>query len=623
MTAETFTPLVSDPLPAPKTPYDGVLQAFLRDFFEAYPVAGTGIGYHLVDHEWGDWDEAGRAKRIAMLRSHQAAASDLDEGQLSAEERIDRGLLLESIDESLFLEETLREDAWDPLNTVAILGGGLFSLIARDFAPWAHRGAAFLRRVQGLPEILDAARRNLVGLPGRPVSLLHTETAITQLRGVGELIDEGLEEAKRRAAEGELPELPAQLETAATAAREALEAFRVALDTEIRARAKDEGRLGGELFQQKLEFTLASDLPYQELLTRARRDWAAVRAEMVRLAREQWSTWLPGQPIPDAVPGDEEAEGRIVRPVLDAIAQEHRKPHELLEWSQAEVNNIEAFCRERDMIGLPDEPLKITWTPVFMRAYGRAFLDSPGPLDRGLPSQFWITPPDESLGEEATESYLREDNDRMVKLMCIHEGIPGHYLQLAYSNRSPSLTRTIFRSGMFAEGWAVYVTQVMMDVGYGADDPALMLNHWKFYLRAVTNAIIDVAIHVEGMNEQQAMDLMVAGGFQEQDEARAKWLRARLTSTQLSTYYLGSVGMWDLEVEARHRAAKAAGAGEDAVPAQRIVGGLGETPGFDYRRHLESVISHGSPPIKWVRRILAEEAEAGAAGAAGSAGTPA
>jgi uncharacterized protein (DUF885 family) len=623
MTSETFTPLVSDPLPAPKTPYDRALHGYLRDFFEAYPVSATGIGYHLVDHEWGDWSEEGRTRRVSMLGSHRDAVRALDEAQLSPEERIDRGLLLESIDEALFLEETLREDAWDPLNTVAILGGGLFSLIARDFAPWPHRGAAFLRRVQGLPSVLDAARHNLVGLPGRPVSLLHTETAIAQLSGVGDLIEEGLEEAKRRAAEGELPELPAQLEAAGAAAREALEAFRVALDTEIRARARDEGRLGGQLFQQKLTFTLGSDLPYQELLERARRDWAAVRAEMVRLAREQWSTWVPDQPLPDAAPGDEEAEGRIVRPVLDAIAQEHRKPHELLEWSQAEVDHIEAFCREHDIIGLTDEPLQITWTPVFMRAYGRAFLDSPGPLDRGLPSQFWITPPDESLGEEATESYLREDNDRMVKLMCIHEGIPGHYLQLAYSNRSPSLTRTIFRSGMFAEGWAVYVTQVMMDAGYGADDPALMLNHWKFYLRAVTNAIIDVAIHVEGMDEQGAMDLMVAGGFQEQDEARAKWLRARLTSTQLSTYYLGSVGMWDLEVEARKRAAVAAGAREDAVPAQRVVGGLGETPGFDHRRHLESVISHGSPPIKWVRRILAEEAEASAGRPSGTAVAPA
>ena len=305
---------------------------------------------------------------------------------------------------------------------------------------------------------------------------------------------------------------------------------------------------------------------------------------MVRLAREAWSTWVPDRPLPDATAGDEEAENAIVRPVLDAIAGEHRQPSELLDWCTDEVRRIEDFCADKDVIGLADEPLKITWTPVFMRAYGRAFLDSPGPLDKGQMSHFWITPPDESLGAEATESYLREDNDRMLRLLCIHEGVPGHYLQLAWSNRSPSLTRTIFTSGMFAEGWAVYVTQVMMDLGYGDHEPALLLNHWKFYLRAVINAILDVEVHANGMTEQAALDLMVRGGFQETDEARAKWLRAQLTSTQLCTYYLGSIGMWDLEVEARQRAAVAAGLDAAVVPAQRVVGDLGETPGFNYRQ---------------------------------------
>ena len=148
----------------------------------------------------------------------------------------------------------------------------------------------------------------------------------------------------------------------------------------------------------------------------------------------------------------------------------------------------------------------------------------------------------------------------MLRLLAIHEGVPGHYLQGAYANRSPSLARAVFSSGMFAEGWAVYVTQVMMDLGYGDHEPALLLTHWKFYLRAITNALMDVAIHCEGMTEEQAMDLMVGGGFQEAHEARAKWLRARLTATQLSTYYVGALEMWDIEVEARRRAAIAAGA---------------------------------------------------------------
>jgi hypothetical protein len=231
-------------------------------------------------------------------------------------------------------------------------------------------------------------------------------------------------------------------------------------------------------------------------------------------------------------------------------------------------------------------------------------LQSPGPLDKGLPSYFWITPPDESLGPEAVESYLREDNDRMNILLAIHEGVPGHYLQGAYANESGSLARAVFASGTFAEGWAVYVTQVMMDLGYRDNEPGLWLTHWKFYLRAITNAIMDVAIHTEDMTEEQAMDLMVNGGFQEQDEARGKWLRARISSTQLSTYYVGSLEMWDLEVEGRRRAASASGADEESVPPQRIAGGMGQTPGFDYRAHLEAVISHGTPPIKWVRRQM-------------------
>jgi uncharacterized protein (DUF885 family) len=294
----------------------------------------------------------------------------------------------------------------------------------------------------------------------------------------------------------------------------------------------------------------------------------------------------------------------VARRVFDAIAKVHHRPDELLDFSRAEIKRIEEFCRVKGVIGLPDEPLQVTWTPVFQRAFGRAFLQAPGVLDKGLSSYFWITPPDESLGPEATESYMREDNDRMLRLLAIHEGVPGHYLQGAYANRTPSLVRAIFASGMFSEGWAVYATQVMMDRGYGEHEHALLLTHWKFYLRAAINALIDGAIHTQGMTEEEAISLLVDGGFQEADEARAKYLRARLTSTQLSTYFLGSLEMWEVEEEARRRAAVAAGAGAGAVPAQRIAGGMGQTPGFDYRAHLESVISYGAPPIKWVRKAL-------------------
>ncbi len=592
----TFANLAPDNRPEPQSPFDRAVRDLLDDLFELQPVWATDMGYHAFDDRWPDVTEHGRQAVLAAVGRHRQAISSLGQAELTSDERIDHGLVLETLDAIEFAEAELRQTAWDPLSFVLLGGGGLFSLLAREFAPWQHRGSAFIGRLLGLPALLTAAADGLVGLGDRPVSLLHTTTALAQLSGITELIDEGVAEAERQTDAG----IRSEMADAAVVARNAVDEFRRRLETEIAPRAEGEGRLGRDLFAKKLRHTLASDITPEDVRNRAERDYVMVRAEMLRLARAAWSEWLP-----DARPPEDDDEA--IRAVLDAIGSEHRQPHELLDFSQTEVERIESFCRERNLIGLTDEPMQITWTPVFMRAYGRAFLSSPGPLDKGLSSYFWITPPDESLGQEAIESYLREDNDRMLRLLAIHEGVPGHYLQGAWANRSPSLARAVFASGIFAEGWAVYVTQVLMDLGYGEHEPALLLSHWKFYLRAITNALMDVAIHCDGMTEQQAMKLMVNGGFQEQDEARAKWLRARLTSTQLSTYYIGSLEMWDLEEAARRRAAQAVGESVESVPAQRVVGDFGETPGFDYRAHLESVISHGTPPIKWLRRAILGE----------------
>lgn len=606
MTVSPFRPSIPDPLPVPATPFARVLDAFLRDFFAASPVSAGFAGYHLVDGTWPDPSEAGRQRRLETHARHEAALRALVADSLDAGERVDRDYLLELIDQARFGDEQLRDESWDPLSIGTTLGAGLFLMLSREYAPWSHRGAAFLARVQGIPAYLDAALGALTGLPDRPVSLLHLETALKQLPGTGGLIDAGIEEARRRAAEGESPELVEALEVAAEDARAALERLRVALDTEVRARASGDGRLGPELYAAKLRHTLGSDLSPDRLLERAWADHRAVRAEMLRLARDLWAEWLPGEPMPEVAEGDEAGASALTTRVLDRIAGQHQAPEDLIDWCNREVARIEAFCREHDIIGLSEDPLEITWTPVFLRAFGRAFLDAPGPLDRGQKSHFFITPPDDDATPEAIESYMREDNDRMLVLLCLHEGVPGHYLQLAWSNRNPSLTRTIFSNGMFAEGWAVYVEQVMLDLGYDAHDGALLLTHWKFYLRAITNTILDIETHARAMTEDAAIDLMVRQAFQEEDEARAKWLRARITSTQLSTYYVGALEMFDLETEARQRAAARAGADPASVPERVIGPGPGPTPGFAYKTHLESVIAHGTPPIRWVRRILAD-----------------
>ena len=597
-------PLRPDGLPQPQDAFDEAVVGLIVDLFAAYPTWGTSTGYHTVDACWPDLSEAGRLARLRMLRAHARRLQAFAEASLTPDERVDRQVLLEEIEKAVFGDEVLRAEAWDPLEVVYLMGGGLFDLLSREFAPWSARGASLLARIEGLPSLTHAALEGLTGLPDRPVSLLHLDTALSQLAGVADLVDAAVTEAGAQAEAGEAAGLLAPMRAAATAAHSALEAFRTGLDTEVRPRARGEGRLGPELFTQKLRHTLGSDLAPERLRQRAWADYRAVRAEMLRLARESWSTWFSAEPLPQVDDGDAAGEAALVTRVLDAIAERHQQPDGLIGFCEAEIGRIESFCSAHGIITLPDEPLQITWTPLFLRAAARAFLDSPGPLDRGQKSHFWITPPDESEGPEAVASYLREENDSALRILSIHEGIPGHYLQLAASNRCRSLARTAFTNGMFAEGWAVYVTQVMFDAGYASDDPGFALSHWKMYLRATANAILDVETHSGDMTEAQAMALMVEGAWQEQDEARGKWLRARLSSTQLSTYFVGSLEMWELEVAARRRAAVTAGATVEAVPAQRIAGGIGDTPGFDQRAHMEAVISHGTPPIKWCRRLL-------------------
>lgn len=571
------------------------VDAFLDEYFRLDPVRATEAGNHDHDAEWPDLTEAGRRARLAFYDRWRDELRAIDPGELEPGDRIDRDLLLMELDAGTFAEEQLREDAWNALFWVYLLGGGIFPLLAREFAPLATRLGSVAGRLEGVPAVVDAATSALGSLSDRPASRFHVETALKQLPGIVELVDDALRAAREGSEASGVAAVRPRLEAAASGAKEAVGRFEAFLRDDLLPRSEGEGRIGEALFTEKLRHTLKiPELTPERVLARAEREYEAVRSEMVRLASELWPAWCEGErPAED---------GALVRGVLDAIATDHPAADDLLEFCRAELERIEAFCRERDLVGLAEDPLDIRWTPVFLRAFGGAMLDSPGPLDKGQKAFFSITPIPEDWTPEQGESWLREMNARQLRLLTIHEAVPGHYLQGVYSNRCPSLVRAIFWSGEFAEGYAVYVTQVMMDVGYGADDPALLLVHWKFYLRAVINAIIDVRIHTAGMTEDEAVSLMVDGGFQEEAEARNKYNRARLSSTQLSTYFVGSGQFWDIEREVRRRAA----GGEGVVAERALPGGFGSTTGFEYRPFLEGILSHGTPPTSLLKRIVLE-----------------
>ena len=579
----------------------------LARFAALHPVAATATGIHAHDGSWGGVGAQADAEVLAWVEQESARLRALPASDLDRDDAADRDLALATLAAIRFERVEVRPTAWDPLHTVSTVGGGLFPLVARTFGSAEQRAADLAARLHALPVFLDASIDALVGLPAmsvsaddgapraagsdaprgtvqlpsRPVSRLHTETAIAQAAGIAELAEMGVEV------------YGPTLRAAADVARAAAERFTDRLRTEVLPRSEGEGRYGAELYDRALRHTLFGSHDRTEVRTAAEAEFTAVRERMIGIAREIAPTWI----------GDDAAAlsaqpHELVARVLHAIGGEHSAAEDLLDRCRQETARCEAFVRRTGLIDLPKEPLQVTWTPRFLRAYGGAFLDSPGPLDKGETSFFYVTPPPDGATPEQVESMLREDNDRMLALLAIHEAIPGHYLQLAAANETQRPLRAAFGSGVFAEGWAVYVTQVMLDEGFGDGDKALELVHWKFYLRCIANALLDIGIHAEGRDEAWAMRLMVGETWQEESEATAKYLRARLTATQLPTYFIGSVGCWELEDRAR------AAASGLAVPRGGLPGNRPSTPGFHRPTHLRAMLRHGTPPIPLLERLI-------------------
>lgn len=573
---------------------------FIDEFLHLDPLASTAVGRHDVDGRWPDWSAAGRAERLAWVDRWSKTLRGLDHAALTPDERIDRERLLLELDHERFNETDHREDAWNPLGWVYRIGEGIYLLLAGTFAPPAERLASIQARIEGLPAVIDAAIERLGGEPERPVSRFHCEIALRDVRGVESLFLESLELAASVDAESTASSISPALERAVAAGRDAIARFEGHVREVVLPDAEGEGRLGRERFDARLRFTFSDPaMTSDRILEEAERQYAVVRGEIIRQARDLWPLWCGVDPPPDD-------DGTAVRAVFAAIAEDHPAAADMLDFCRAEVKEIEAFCVAKDLVGITDEPLEISWTPVFLRSFAGAMLRSPGPFDRGEKAVYSITPPADDWPPERIESFLRENNSRLLRVITIHEAVPGHYLQGVYGNRADSVVRTVFGDGPFAEGWAVYVTQVMLDAGYRAEDPAFALTHWKYYLRALVNAILDVRIHTRGMTEEEAIELMVEGGFQEESEARSKYDRARLSSTQLSTYFVGGLEMAEIELEARRRAALAVG-GETAaaaIAAAEILGGYRETLGFTYRPFLERVLLQGKLPFVLLRRAL-------------------
>ena len=545
------------------TRFRKLAEDYLDDLARRHPDAATELGDHRFDGELPDRRAEALEDERRGLGQFAGQLAAIDHARLDPELRADAAMLGNDVARRLFEIEELREHAWNPL--LANPGQAIYMLLARDYAPQPERLRSLAGRLAAVPGSLAAARATLGRMPR-----VHLETAIAQFDGTIGLVTEEVNTALRQLAGSHGAAVTAEVERARAAALEALTGHRDWLSARLAGDDQDAGgagfadpRLGGALFSRKLSLALSASADADAILARAEADLDRIGGEIAGLAGQ-----LGGTP----------------REVLGRLGAAAPDEASILAFCAAALAAQTDFVRQHDLVTLYDDPVEVIDMPEINRGIAVAYCDPPGPLEPVPGATFIaVSPTPKDWTAERVASFYREYNRHMVHNLMVHEAMPGHYLQLQHSRRFTGATplRAALWSGPFVEGWAVYAEEFMAAHEYpGEGDPsAVRMQQLKMQLRMVINAILDARVHSHGMTEAQAMSLMTERGFQEDGEASGKWRRAQLTSAQLSTYYVGYTEVADLAADLRG-------------------GGLSERAAHD------SMLGHGSPPVRLLREVL-------------------
>ena len=540
------------------------------------PISATQIGDHRFDAEIDDLGVEGRQRANDFNRAMLAELDGIDLASLSREHQVDARILRNHLEYALWQADVFQSWAWDPQLYSSLAGGAIYGLMAREFAPLPERMRSAVARMEKLPTLFAQARENLD--PAR-VPKTHAETVARQNKGVLTLIDTFITPN----AEQLQGEDRARLDAAVASLRKAVDEHQQWLDGTLVPNAKGEFRIGAERYDQQLKFALNSSLSRQDIRQRAEAELSRIRDEMYAVARTVLADQA-GAPDTPQTP-DENQKQAAIEAAMELAYAERPQRDGVVDFARHTLDVATDFVREKNLVTVPDDPVKIILMPEFQRGFAVAYCDSPGPLDKGLDTYYAISPIPDEWNDAQVDSFLREYNNYMIHVLTIHEAMPGHYLEGAHSVNHPSTLRAVFRSGPFAEGWAVYTERTLADAGYLDNDPLFRLMQLKFYARAVANAILDQGIHVDNWTKEQAMDLMVRQTFQQQSEADGKWIRAQLSSTQLATYFVGAQEHFDARKAAEAK--------------------LGDA--FDVKAYHDGILAQGAPPVRFARQLLLDE----------------
>ncbi|WP_312436518.1 DUF885 domain-containing protein [Janthinobacterium sp.] len=513
-------------------------------------------------------DAASRQRQLAFIDEWLEKFGKLDGSKMSDKQRTDLALLTNKLQSDRWYLTTFREFEWNP--AMYNVASSIDFILNTEYASQPQRLRTLLKRIATVPQYYVAARASIVN-PTRE----HTQLAIAQSAGVLSVLDD----LNKAAQASILTPTEKQLYNARiTAARTAVQGYAAWLTEQDAALAQNGARsfrIGKELYEQKFNYDIQASVSAEQMYQKALAAREKLLEHMDSLSDELWVKTMGNV----AKPQDRTAK---IGMVIDKLSSNHVAPADFVPEIRRQIPQLQEWVTSHNLLTMdPQKPLVVRETPPYQRGVAGASIEAPGPYRPQDRTYYNVTPLDGETPEQA-ESSLREYNHWILQILNIHEAIPGHYTQLIYANKSPSLVKSIFGNGAMIEGWAVYGERMMLESGYGNNEAEMWLMYSKWNLRSVTNTILDYSVHVLGMTEAQAIDLLTRQAFQTRREATEKWRRVQLSSVQLTSYFSGYSEIMDLR-EQRKQA-------------------LGSR--FVLKDFHEQFLSYGSAPVKVIRELM-------------------
>ncbi len=539
--------------------------SFLERLWKLNPDWATSVGYHKYDSLLFIPDDKNREKLLNFTKVETDSLSRFDVNSLSDVNRMDYHMMENQMESMQWRIQTLRDYQWDPSSYNVI---GTFAYILNEhYAPLAKRLRNFYQKMANVPAYYKEAQKQIKN-PVVELTSLATEQHLGGLSVFGKDLEDSLKKSNLPAAEQK------QILDRAKLSSDAIKNYAEWLKN-LKNDHPRSFRLGKELYEDKFKYDIQSASTAQQVFNAANERKKYIHRSMVQVSKKLWPKYFGSKTMPsDSL--------EMVAKLIDTISAKHVAPEKFQAAIEGIIPKLTAFVKSKDLVTLdPSKPLIIRKEPGYMAGVASASMSSPGPYDKEGNSYFNVG----SLAgwsAEKAESFLREYNNYTLQILCIHEAIPGHYVQLVYANKAPSMIKSILGNGAMVEGWAVYSEEMMLDNGYDADEPEMRLMWYKWNLRSVCNTILDYGVHAENLSRQDALKMLVHEAFQQQAEAEEKWKRVTVTSVQLDSYYTGYKEITDLRNEYKKK-----------------VGDKYKLKDFN-----EKLLSYGSAPVKYIKEAM-------------------